>query len=58
MSDTCMSKEGAKVAQKAKIPMDSKGRPISTFNVPGVSRKHGTPGWVSGPAKSAAAKAK
>jgi hypothetical protein len=41
-----------------KQPVDGNGLPIHTFNVPGVSRKAGTPGWVSGPAKTAARKAK
>lgn len=43
---------------KAKQPIDSKGLPIHTYNVPGLSRKAGTPGWVSGPAKAAARKGK
>lgn len=54
--DQNRSVTGAKVT--AKIPMSGKGVPISTFNVPGVSRPHGTPSWVSGPAKAAARKAK
>lgn len=41
-----------------KQPVGKNGLPIHTMNVPGVSRKAGTPGWVSGPAKSAARKAK
>lgn len=51
------SKEVKKV-HAVKQPMAKNGQPISTFNVPGVSRSHGTPAWVSGPAKSAAKKAK
>ncbi len=38
--------------------MAKNGQPISTFNVPGISRPHGTPAWVKGPAGSAAKKAK
>ena len=41
-----------------KQPVGKNGLPIHTMNVPGISRKAGTPGWVSGPAKSAARKAK
>jgi hypothetical protein len=41
-----------------KKPIDKNGIPIHVMNVPGVSRSAGTPGWVSGPAKSAARKAK
>lgn len=41
-----------------KQPMAKNGQPISTFNVPGISRPHGTPAWVKGPAGSAAKKAK
>lgn len=51
-------KTHAKSSPDPKQPVDKRGMPISTFNVPGVSRPHGTPGWVSGPAKSATKKAK
>lgn len=51
-------KEHSKSHPKHEQPMAKNGQPISTFNVPGISRAHGTPAWVSGPAKSAAKKAK
>lgn len=50
--------KNAKSHPKVKEPIDSKGLPIHVHNVPGLSRKAGTPGWVSGPAKSAARSAK
>lgn len=53
-----MAKDKAGSSPSPKQPVSSKGVPISTFNVPGVSRSHGTPGWVKGPASSAAKKAK
>lgn len=43
----------------AKKPIDSKGYPrLRHVSVPGYNKGTGTPDWVSGPAKSAAAKAK
>lgn len=50
--------EHAAAHSKHEKPMAKNGQPISTFNVPGVSRSHGTPGWASGPAKVAARRAK
>ena len=50
--------EHSKSHPKHSQPVSSKGVPTHTFNVPGVSRKAGTPGWVSGPAKAAARKSK
>jgi hypothetical protein len=44
--------------QKKVPPVDKNGIPIKTYDVPGLSRKPGTPGWASGPAKAAARKAK
>lgn len=50
--------EHSKSHPKHSQPVGKNGLPIHTMNVPGVSRKAGTPGWVSGPAKAAARKAK
>lgn len=58
MDKDSRSREGQKVASKVKVPVNGKGVPISTFNVPGLSRSHGTPGWLKGPADAAAKKAK
>ena len=51
------SKETKKV-HAIKQPVTKTGLPIHKMNVPGISRAAGTPGWVSGPAKAAARKAK
>ena len=47
-----------KRAHAFKQPVDKRGLPISASKVPGLNRPTGTPGWLSGPAKSAAKKAK
>jgi hypothetical protein len=54
----CEYSSEVKELQKIKQPVNSAGIPIHVFNVPGVSRKPGTPSWVSGPAKAATGKAK
>lgn len=54
----CEDSSEIKELQDIKKPVNDRGIPIHVFNVPGVSRKPGTPGWVSAPANAAARKAK
>jgi hypothetical protein len=56
--EDCEDSSEIKELQKIKQPVDSRGMPISTFNVPGVSRKPGTPTWARDPAAAATRKAK
>lgn len=60
MANTPKSKTSKVVNQVREIkqPIAGNGLPIHKMSVPGIHRSAGTPGWVSGPAKSAAKKAK